>query len=148
MCNKLWSSADFYGQSGMRWRQVRRLPMIGSIIELRVKTTADLISWTASKVNRYMLPSFIYPIRSTKLVTFSEKERVTLSMIGHALRLLSVTLTAHCCSVSNKIYGLQHFWYNVVIARFSRFKIEHLANYVIITAAHRIYWTLTKVVHA
>ena len=36
-------------------------------------------------------------------------------------RFLSITLVEHGCSVSDKFYRLQHFWYNVVMAWFARF---------------------------
>ena len=36
-------------------------------------------------------------------------------------RFLFITLVEHGCSVSDKFYRLQHFWYNVVIACFARF---------------------------
>ena len=36
-------------------------------------------------------------------------------------RFLSITLVEYGCSVSDKFYRLQHFWYYVVITCFARF---------------------------
>ena len=76
-----------------------------------------------------MLPSFIYPtISSTKLTIFAVRHTGRRKRAGHRnqwsdmrSRFLSITLAAHGYSVSDNFYGLQHFWYNVMITCFARF---------------------------
>ena len=43
------------------------------------------------------------------------------SIIGHAFAIFSITLATHSCSEPDKFYGLQHFWYIVVMTSFARF---------------------------
>ena len=118
----------------------------GSIIELHVKTAGDLAR-ELRKCTGYMLPSFIYPtISSTKLTIFPVRHTARQNRAGQAIndRTCVHDLVEHGCSVSDKFYRLQHFWYNVVItcfARFSRFlnlivkssNRKNLTKYVITT---------------
>ena len=84
-----------------------------------VKTTEHLAR-QLQKCTGYMLPSFVYTaISCTELAAFvvwrelGEKGR---SLIGqaHDLIFLSLTRATWSCSESDKFYGLQHIWYNVV----------------------------------
>ena len=102
------------------------------MIGLRVKTTGDLAR-QLRKCTGYMLPSFVYPaISSTKLAAFVVRHNAGRKRAGHAINdgtcvhhFLSIALAAYTCSESDKIYRMQHFWYNVVMpcfASFSRFR--------------------------
>ena len=71
-----------------------------------------------------------------------EKGRVTRSMIGHVFTIfLSITRATRSYSEPDKFYGLQHIWYNVVmacLARFSRFRLPSL-HCTRCAASHKIY---------
>ena len=105
------------------------------MIGLRVKTTGDLAR-QLRKCTGYMLPSLVYPaISSTKLAAFVIRHNAGRKRAGHANdgtcvhHFLSVALVAYTCSESDKIYRMQHFWYNVVMpcfASFSRFRFFYL----------------------
>ena len=148
------------------------------MIGLRVKTAGDLAR-QLRKCTGYMLPSLVYPaISSTKLAAFVIRHNAGRKRAGHAINdgtcvhhFLSVALVAYTCSESDKIYRMQHFWYNVVMpcfASFSRFrffyyfvigqkyvrKIETSRNWqnmaslhcTTSAAAHKIYPTLNNCV--
>ena len=102
------------------------------MIGLRVKTTEDLAR-QLRKCTGYMLPSLVYPaISSTKLAAFVIRHNAGRKRAGHAINdvtcvhhFLSIALAAYTCSELDKIYRMQHFWYNVVMpcfASFSRFR--------------------------
>ena len=79
-----------------------------------MKTTGDLYSQTTSKVYRLHAPIprlSSHQQHKARCLALGERGR------GHAINdrsVLSIALAAHSCSESDKFYGLQHLWYNVV----------------------------------
>ena len=87
-------------------------------------------SQTTSKVYRLHAP--IPRLSSTKLAAFVIRHNAGRKRAGHAINdgtcvhhFVSIALAAYTCSESDKIYRMQHFWYNIVMpcsASFSRFR--------------------------
>ena len=103
-----------------------------SMIGLRVKTI-DLAR-QLQKCTGYMLPSLVYPaISSVSQISLpsslgtmlGEEDRSRDQQWDMHSPFLSIALAAYTCLQSDKFYGMQHFWYNVLIpcfASFSRFQ--------------------------
>ena len=81
------------------------------------------------KYTGYMLPSLVYPpISSTKLGAFVIRHSAGRKRAGYVInawpcvnRLSSIAMAACTSFRSDRFYGLQHLWYNVVMPCFATF---------------------------